>query len=584
MGARLTAAARWCSGRGPPAPAFWCSRACRPLARVRLWPTRPIPQPYAECYATSVSERPWSKTSPDTAWDYLVLGSGMGGMTAAAMLAAQGKRVLVLEQHYVPGGFTHTFRRKNWRWDVGVHAVGEVSEKTTNGRLLARLTGDALKWTSLGKVYDEFHFPGDFHIDFPDDPRTFRANLVAAFPREVKAIDEYLALVKRVSSGMKSYYLARTLPAGVGTVADKILARQAQAHLTQRTADVIAGLTQDPRLRAVLVAQWGYYGSPPSRSSFAMQALVSKHFMWGGYYPVGGSQAIAEGLLGAVARAGGWTRIHASVEQILVEGGAAVGVRLEGGEEIRARRTISAVGIQSTVTRLLPTSERGDWIDDTKKLPPAPAHVCLYLGFKGDIRQAGASAANKWFYETWDPEEEAWNVRGATDLPRAPVLYTSFPSLKDPLHDPGPDLLHTGEVVTFVPWETFAPWQGKKWRKRGPEYQTLKDALEKRMLEQFLEHMPALRPMIAYAELSTPVSTDHFVRPMKGSIYGLEPTPARFQNRWLRARSPIKNLYFAGSEVTTVGVMGAMMGGVLAAVAAEPVGSFKLLRDAARAP
>ncbi|MCA9699491.1 MAG: hypothetical protein KC431_18335, partial [Myxococcales bacterium] len=80
-------------------------------------------------------------------------------------------------------------------------------------------------------------------------------------------------------------------------------------------------------------------------------------------------------------------------------------------------------------------------------------------------------------------------------------------------------------------------------------------------------------------ELSTPLSTDHFVRPHAGSIYGLEPTPERFRNRWLRPRAPIEGLFFAGSEVTTVGVMGAMLGGVLAAVSAEPVGGARLLAE-----
>ncbi|MFT5992576.1 MAG: all-trans-retinol 13,14-reductase, partial [Bradymonadia bacterium] len=80
----------------------------------------------------------------------------MGGMTAAAMLATMGKRVLVLEQHYTPGGFTHTFKRPGYEWDVGVHAVGEVSLHTTIGRLLKRLTKGKLEWASLGDTYDEF--------------------------------------------------------------------------------------------------------------------------------------------------------------------------------------------------------------------------------------------------------------------------------------------------------------------------------------------------------------------------------------------------------------------------------------------
>ncbi len=523
--------------------------------------------------------RPWSKEIPKGRWDYVVIGSGMGGMTTAALLAKLGKRVLVLEQHYVPGGFTHMFKRPGYRWDVGVHAVGEVTPKSMTGRILRALTDGALEWASLGPVYDEFHFPEGFRIDFPDTPAKFRQNLIDAFPDQTGAIDGYLHLAREVSKSMKTYYLSRMAPEVVGRVTDRLFARKAQRYLTMHTEQVVAELTDDPRLRALFTAQWGYYGSVPSRSSFAIQALVVKHFMHGGYYPVGGASQIARTLLGTVEKAGGWTSIRADVEEIVVENGAAIGVRLKDGREVRADRVVIAAGVASTVRRLLPAPYREDpWAEEVEALPPAPAHVCLYLGFEGDIREAGASGANKWFYETWDMEAKGWEVSpDADDVGRAPVLYCSFPSLKDPAHEAGDPPRHTGEVVTFVPWEVFEPWQGERWKKRGEEYDAFKKKLEARMLEQFLEHVPGLRPMVRYVELSTPVSTAHFVRPVHGSIYGIEPTPGRFENRWLRPRAPVKNLFFSGSEVATVGVVGAMMGGVLAAVSAEPVEAMRWL-------
>jgi all-trans-retinol 13,14-reductase len=532
----------------------------------------------------SRQDRSWSKkarpTDPST-WDAIIIGSGMGGMTTAAILAAIGKRVLVLEQHYVPGGFTHMFKRPGYVWDVGVHAVGEVTEHSLPGRILKKLSHGKLEWASLGPAYDEFYYPDNFHIDFPDSPKQFTANLKAAFPQEGDAIDRYVDLVKKVSREMASYYLARSLPNETAAVTDWLLGRGAQEYLEMNTGHVIDSLTQDPKLRAIMAAQWGYYGSPPSRSSFAMQALVVKHFLYGGYYPVGGAKEIANHLLKTVADAGGWTRISTPVQSIVLENGRAVGVRLESGEELRAHSIISAAGVLSTVRRLLPPDvQQQPWVQDISALAPAPAHVCLYLGMKGDIRQAGVGSANKWFYRTWDANIETWilDPNKGKDQRQAPVLYCSFPSLKDPLHDPGPEQRHTGEVVTFVPWHTFEPWLGTRWQKRGPDYSAFKEHIQSSMLEQFLTEVPGLRDMIDHVEMSTPLSTDNFCRPMRGSIYGLEPTPARFRCKSLRPRSPIKGLYFSGSEVASAGVMGAMLGGVLCALAVEPWKALRFVR------
>ena len=534
--------------------------------------------------------RYWSKRLPKdfpaTDWDTLVIGSGMGGMTTASMLARLGHKVLVLEQHYVPGGFTHTFTRKGYTWDVGVHAVGEVTPQSMTGRLLRDLSGGKLEWTSLGPVYDEFYWPPRhdqeevFRIDFPDTPDGFRDNLIEAFPDEVEAIDTYLRLVREVAGAMKGYYMSRIVPHSLSGPAEFLFARSAQKWLTKSTEEVVNGLTQNQALRAVMTAQWGYYGSLPQHSSFAMQALVVKHFLWGGYYPVGGSAEIARTLLKTVADAGGWTRIVAPVQEILVEDGQAVGVRMDDGEEIRAKRVVSAAGIISTVKRLLPESEKAKpWaVEATTNIEAASAHVCLYIGFKGDITKAGASAANKWFYRVYSSETDSWEVREDGVPQTAPCLYCSFPSLKDPLHEPGPEERHTGEVVTFVPWDVYEKWSGTTWRKRGEDYDAFKKEVEDALLKDFLTCMPELEPLIDYVELSTPISTETFCRPMKGSIYGIEPTPERFENSQLKPRARLPGLFFSGSEVTTVGVMGAMMGGVLCAAAIEPMGVFNHIR------
>jgi all-trans-retinol 13,14-reductase len=377
--------------------------------------------------------------------------------------------------------------------------------------------------------------------------------------------------------------LSRAVPPKFAGIADRLVGRAARKYFGQTVSEVMAEITDDERLKAVLCSQWGYYGAIPDDASFAIQALVTKHFLHGAYYPVGGSQRIAETLLSRVADNGGWTRISSPVDEILLDAvGNAIGVRV-GDERILAGRVVSAVGAQATTQRLLPGDvARDEWAQSLAELTPASAHVCLYVGFKGDIAKAGASAANQWFNDTWDTTIESWRVDPNVppeDWPNAPILYCSFPSLKDPEHDPGDDMLHTGEVVTFVPWDLFEPYTGTLWKKRTEEYDRFKQEMQDHLMAQYVAAMPELESMIDFVEFSTPLTTAHFDRAIGGSIYGLEPSVERYDNRWLRPASPIKNLYMSGCDVGSPGVIGAMFGGVLAALAAKPLAVGKYVRE-----
>lgn len=494
----------------------------------------------------------------------IVIGSGMGGMSCAAALAKKGKRVLVLEQHYVPGGFTHMFSRKGYTWDVGVHAIGEMRPNEIPGKMLGWLTNGQIKMNSLGSPYDRFSFPGGFQIEFPDSGEKFAANLKEKFPEEEKAIKKYFSLVNKAVFASMAFFAGKSFPEWMDRLLSKIVGFFTGNLWKKTTTQVLDTITQNQKLKAVLTAQWGYYGSTPNQSSFALHAITVKHFLNGAYYPVGGSKSFADHLLSAVQKAGGETLVRASVQEILIRDDRAVGVKLETGEEFFAPLIVSAAGVRATLDKMLPKGqEETPWIKETKPLGDSPSYVCLNLGFKGDIKAAGAASSNFWFMETWDMEHSLWDVHDPQSI--APILYVSFPSLKDPLHHSGEEQRHTGECITFVPWDAFERWKETRRGHREKSYQDYKKVIQERLLAQLKKHLPKVLEHLDYCEMSTPLSTQFFTRAHQGAIYGLEATPKRFLNTKLRTRTPIKGLYLSGSDVTTLGVAGAMTSGLLTA-------------------
>jgi len=502
-------------------------------------------------------------------WDVIIVGSGMGGMCCAAALAHYGKKVLILERHYIPGGFTHMFQRGKFSWDVGVHALGEMDNRYKVGQMLNWLSDNKIKMKSLGSPYDQFFWPG-FDIGFPDSREKFNKVLKEKFPDEVDKIDEYFVFVKKVAKSTEFWFAMKSMPELIGKWGRRLYHLFNKNYWELTTKVVMDEMGLSPKLQTVLCAQWGYYGSIPQESSFAIHALTQTHFWGGAYYPEGGAKEIAGSLLKVVEDAGGETLCGADVHEIIVENGKAKGVRLTTGEEFFAKKIVSGAPAKTTMSKLLPEKYRKtEWSKSIMELKNSPPYICLHMGFEGDIKKAGASSTNWWFNNRWEVDNDfVWNIKEKDA--EADILYVSFPSLKDPQHVPSENNYHTGECVTFIPYDEFEQWNETNRTNRPEEYKKYKQEIEDRLIAQLKKHMPEVMKHLTFCEMSTPLTAEHFCGAIQGAIYGLASEPKRFNNEKLRPRTPIRNFYLTGIDSMSIGVAGAMTSGMMTAAAIDP--------------
>lgn len=510
-------------------------------------------------------------------FDVVVIGSGAGGLSAAAYLARAGRRVLLVEARDRVGGHITSFRHDSYEYDVGLHWTSEPMVQD-----VLRPLGVDVRF----RDYDpdgmyRLHGPGH-EIAVPRGLEVFRSRLHGTFPDEGEAIDSYLATVRLLADELQLLQERphlRELPVLPWKM------RGLVRYGTATAGGYLESLHASPALRSALLWANGAMAVAPSRWSLPVAAAALDSLMEGLSYPQGGSAAISDGLADVVRRNDGEIRTGTEVSRILVEKGRVRGVEIRNASfdesplppsEVLAPAVVSAVDVKQTYLDLLgPSDVPSRLLHRVRGYELTLPLAVVYLALDRDLAREGFPNSIFQVSGTLDYDAVYAALQGG-DFPEGNPVIAWIANLADP---DNPRLAPPGETVLQLmslaspshAWWGVAPGRGPT-----PRYVARAHQVRDQMIRSAEHVIPGLRASIVHEESATPISSERLMRVTGGTSYGPAFTARQAWTR-LGPTSPIKGLFHAGATVRpSNGVAPALLSGVLAASAVTEVPTAEL--------
>ena len=456
---------------------------------------------------------------PDPRYDTVIVGAGIGGLIAANLLAKAGLSVLLVEQHYMVGGYCSTFRRGGYTFDAATHFYPLLGNaETLSGRLLAEI-GVETGWIKMDPV-DTFHFPDGSRFAVPADFDRYLALLKAEFPAEAAALDGFFALAREA-------YLLGLLGYFRGRETERL---EALRPLTVR--EVLDRTFRDPKLKLLLTADCPHWGSPPGRTSFVFDSMLRLSYFLGNYYPKGGSQTFADALARRFEERGGHLLMRSPVRRIRIEGGVARGVEIEAhlGPVVYPMRVTAGAVISNA--DLLQTLEG---MVGEAHLPPGrlaalralqPTFPCFltHVGLQG-VPDALLQEAQGYYWDSWEMD------RVGSDALRCKIFS---PTLYEPAMAPPGKQIVILQKVQEIDYAGVADWARHK------------AEVEAFLLASLERAVPGITQQIVVRTSASALTSYRFTRNHLGAMLGWEMSPAQLGAGRPGIESGIENLFLAG--------------------------------------
>lgn len=458
-------------------------------------------------------------TPPQPHYDVVVIGAGVGGLVCANLLARAGARVLLVEQHYMVGGYCSTFRRKGYTFDAATHFYPLLGNPDTlTGRLLVDL-GVGTRWVRMDPV-DTFHLPDGARFEVPADFDLYRQRLGAAFPHQAAAIEAFFQDVRGAYLHGLLYYFRGRATQAFASWRDLSLRQVLDRHIT------------DPRLKLVLTADCAHWGSPPQRTSFVFDAMLRLSYFLGNYYPVGGSQAFVDELARLLEERGGAILMSTEATRLELQGERVRGVHLRttrgarGAHFVTCDAVVSNADLLQTLERLIPAEHAPSARARAEARALVPTFPCFmtYVGLR-DVPLERLAEAQGYYWDAWDPDL----------VGRDGLRFKIFvPTLFEPgLAPPGGQIVILQKVLD-MDCAAVTDWPAHK------------AAVEARLMGWLEQALPGLSANVVVHLSATGATAERFTLNSRGAMLGWMMSPEQLGEGRMGIHTPVERLFLTG--------------------------------------